>query len=80
MAAAQPAPYLTYAEYLQHPRYRAIRGDALKRAGGVCERCKNRPVTEVHHLRYPPWGTFDTVDNLLAVCHECHCEIHGKEG
>ena len=36
-------------------------------------------MTEVHHVRYPPWGTFDTVDNLLAVCHECHCEAHGKE-
>ena len=45
----------------------------------MCERCKQRPVTEVHHLRYPPWGTFDVVDNLQAICHECHCEIHGKE-
>ena len=71
--------YRTYSEYLQHPRYRSVRAEALKRAGGVCEHCKARPVTEVHHLQYPPWGTFDTVDNLLAVCHECHCEIHGKD-
>lgn len=36
-------------------------------------------MTEVHHLQYPPWGTFDVIENLLAVCHECHCTIHGKE-
>lgn len=28
---------------------------------------------------YPPWGTFDTEENLLAVCHRCHCDIHGKD-
>jgi len=24
----------------------------FKRAKGVCEKCKNRPATEVHHLTY----------------------------
>lgn len=71
-------PYSSYKEYLRHPEYRKVRAQALKRAGGTCERCKQRPVTEVHHLRYPKWGTFDTQDNLLAICHQCHCEIHGK--
>jgi len=51
----------------------------LLRSKGLCEVCGKHPPTEVHHLRYPPWGTFDTEDNLLAVCHPCHCEIHGKE-
>ena len=57
----------------------AVRTDVIKRAGGICERCKRRKVTEVHHLRYPPWGTFDVPENLMAICHQCHCEIHGKE-
>jgi hypothetical protein len=73
-------PYSNYSEYLAHPCYLAIRKIALDRAGGVCERCNERSVTEVHHVEYPPWGTFEkNADNLLAVCHECHCEIHGKE-
>lgn len=72
-------PYANYDEYLQHPQYRAVRAQAVERSGGRCERCDGRPMTEVHHLQYPAWGTFDTVDNLLAICHECHCEIHGKE-
>jgi hypothetical protein len=30
------------------------------------------------NLRYPPWGSFDVPENMIAVCHQCHCEIHGK--
>lgn len=72
------APYGTYREYLKHPRFLAVRKVVFERADGLCERCKSRPPTEPHHLRYPPWGAFDVPENLLAVCHPCHCEIHGK--
>ena len=44
----------------------------------MCERCNARPPTEPHHLRYPQWGAFDVPENLIAVCHQCHCDIHGK--
>lgn len=73
-------PYRTYEEYLRHPQYLAVRSQAIQRAGGVCERCKERAVTEVHHVRYPPWGTFEKdASGLLAICHACHCELHDKE-
>ena len=72
------APYHGYAEYLKHPRFLAIRAEVFARADGKCERCKQRPPTEPHHLRYPPWGAFDVPENLIAICHQCHCEIHGK--
>lgn len=71
-------PYRTYAEYLKHPRFLRIRAQVFERASGVCERCKERPPTEPHHLRYPRWGTFDVPENMIAVCHPCHCDIHGK--
>ncbi len=73
------SPYATYQDYLRHPRFLAIRQLVMERAGGVCERCGVRPAREPHHLRYPKWGTFDVPDNLIAVCHECHCRFHGKE-
>lgn len=73
------APYRNYREYLRHPRFLAVRARAFERADGLCERCKQRPPTEPHHLRYPPWGAFDVPENLLVVCHRCHCELHGKE-
>lgn len=72
-------PYQSYSEYLRHPKFLEVRRRVFERAGGKCERCHSRPPTEPHHLRYPKWGTFDTDDNLLAVCHECHCKLHGKE-
>jgi uncharacterized membrane protein len=70
---------VSYAEYLRHPRFRAVRAVVMARSGAVCERCHQRPPTEVHHLRYPPWGTFDVPENLIAICRQCHAEIHGKE-
>lgn len=73
------APYRSYREYLGHPRFLAVRTAVFERAAGKCERCKVRPPTEPHHWRYPPWGAFDIPENLSAVCHRCHCEIHGKE-
>lgn len=70
--------YRTYAEYLQHPRYRAARREAMARTGWQCSRC-GEPATEVHHLRYPPWGEFDVPENLEPLCHGCHCTEHDKE-
>lgn len=72
------APYRGYREYLRHPRFLEIRAEVFRRAAGRCERCMDRAPTEPHHLRYPPWGTFDVPENMIAVCHGCHCEIHGK--
>jgi hypothetical protein len=71
--------YQTYQAYLALPLYRIARSVAINRARGVCEECKINPVTEVHHIQYPFWGTFDTPSNLLAVCHECHCKKENKD-
>ena len=70
--------YRTYGEYLRHPKFRAIRAAVMKRANYRCERCLMNRATEVHHLQYPPWGTFDMPANIMAVCHGCHCDIEGK--
>lgn len=71
-------PYRSYAEYLRHPRFLAVRDAVFQRAAERCERCEVRTPTEPHHLRYPPWGAFDVPENMIAICHPCHCEIHGK--
>lgn len=73
-----PKPYRSYEEYLRHPTFLAIRAQAMDRAKGICEVCKVRRATQVHHLRYPKWGTFDVPENLVAICYPCHCEAHGK--
>jgi hypothetical protein len=76
---SRPEPsYRSYREYLRHPKFLKVRAVVFDRANGLCERCHQQPPTEPHHLRYPPWGTFDVPENMIAVCHPCHCEIHGK--
>ena len=70
--------YQTYAEYLRHPVFLAARAVVMIRARGTCERCESTPATEPHHLRYPPWGTFDVPEHMIAVCHGCHCELEGQ--
>ncbi|MGW4663225.1 HNH endonuclease [Streptosporangium sandarakinum] len=72
-------PYRSYREYLKHPKFLEVRAQVFERAAGRCERCHEWPPTEPHHLHYPPWGTFDVPENMIAVCHPCHCEIHGKK-
>ena len=74
---ASNAAYSSYREYLRHPRFRAARAEAMRRARGRCKRC-GATATEVHHDHYPPWGDFDKPEDLEPVCHACHCEIHGK--
>ena len=71
--------YQNYPQYLRHPLFRALRAAVMARAENVCEECKARPATEVHHLKYPIWGSFDTIDHMRAICHECHCEEHEVE-
>jgi hypothetical protein len=71
--------YSTYDEYLAHPLFKIARAAAFRRANGVCEECHSAPPTEPHHLQYPVWGAFDTPSNIIAVCHDCHCKLEGKE-
>lgn len=71
--------YKGYDNYRRHWLYQVIREVAISRGWGLCELCATRDVTEVHHDKYPVWGAFDTPSNLVAICHECHCEIHNKE-
>ena len=72
-------PYNNYQEYLRHPEFLVIKTQKLKEVGFMCEICNRVKTSVVHHLCYPKWGTFDSVDNLMAVCHQCHCLIHLKE-
>ena len=63
--------------------------EALERANGVCEKCKKdapfkrstngSPYLEVHHLTALSNGGLDTVENVQALCPNCHRELHFGE-
>lgn len=71
--------YSTYEEYLRHPKFRAVTRAVAIRSSGRCEHkgedCTNVAI-DFHHVRYPPWGTFDVPSNLLHVCRTCHEKLH----
>lgn len=60
--------------------------EVLERANGKCEKCKsdapfirkinNTPYLEVHHKVRLADGGEDTVENAIAVCPNCHRELH----
>jgi len=53
----------------------------------ICERCKEKPATEVHHIK-PVEDGFGTErytlmydpHNLMALCHDCHILTHTEMG
>lgn len=58
----------------------------LRRANGYCEKCgckapfirksDNTPYLEVHHKVALAQGGLDDLDNTIAVCPNCHRELH----
>ena len=60
--------------------------ETLERANGRCERClkeapfikakDGKPYLEVHHKERLADGGEDTLDNTLALCPNCHRELH----
>lgn len=60
--------------------------EVLLRANGICEKCNkpapflrakdNTPFLEIHHKIFLANGGEDTVDNTIAVCPNCHRELH----
>jgi predicted HNH restriction endonuclease len=60
--------------------------EALYLANGICQKCKKdapfltkndrRPYLEVHHVIPLSQGGKDGIENVLALCPNCHREIH----
>lgn len=67
-------------------RNQDVIAEALERANGFCESCKNSapflrdsdgtPYLEVHHQVPLAEGGEDTVDNAIALCPNCHRKAH----
>jgi len=69
----------------QYRRSVEIKAWVLKQPAGICECCLNAApfsradgfaYLEVHHVRKLTDGGSDTVSNTVAVCPNCHRELH----
>lgn len=71
-------------------RTELVRDFALAAANGVCQGCQSdapflrgdgKPFLEVHHLHRISDGGVDDPENVIAICPNCHREVHyGQEG
>lgn len=69
----------------QFIRSEKIREYARLRSNGTCELCENpapfrdkfnRPFLETHHIIFLSQGGQDSVENVAALCPNCHRKIH----
>lgn len=67
-----------YKAYLKSDIWKAVRGAAIYRAGGVCEWCKGTDLLQVHHKKYPQAFGTETPEMLQVLCDPCHAEAHGR--
>jgi 5-methylcytosine-specific restriction endonuclease McrA len=64
-----------YAEYLQGPAWKLKREAVMERERGLCQGCRHRDATEVHHLTYD--HKYDELlFELVALCESCHRRCH----
>ena len=72
-------------ESTRHERDPQVRAWVLEEAKGMCECCEapapfacddGRPYLEVHHVITLAEDGPDTVDNAVALCPNCHCQLH----
>lgn len=68
-----------YTEYLKSPAWEKRRRLVMLRAAGICEGCRERPATLVHHLTYEHAGN-ELLFELVALCHDCHEVCHPGKG
>ena len=86
IAAASTTPERIRVYSYTYRRNADIVVEALSRAAGVCERCASpapfvrasdgSPFLEVHHLQPLALGGKDSLENVLALCPNCHREVH----
>jgi hypothetical protein len=63
-----------YLEYLASPHWAERRARTFGQAKGICAGC-GRKAEHVHHRTYSRLGQ-EHDDDLVAVCHDCHRDIH----
>lgn len=81
----QSIPKSVRSSVVQYARDAAVVAYTLHTAGGECELCKTeapfrkfdgQPYLEVHHVRPLANGGSDTLSNTVALCPNCHRELH----
>lgn len=54
------------------------RKDIYKREGYTCAVCGSNRQLEIHHVVKRSRGGSNDPQNLVCLCHICHCLVHGE--
>ncbi|EKA5638046.1 HNH endonuclease [Vibrio navarrensis] len=86
LASRANKPKVVYRLVQDYHRDPDIVAEALYRAEGFCEKCKEKapfikrsngePYLEVHHIIPLSQGGLDSLKNVISLCPNCHREIH----
>ncbi|HGF5137925.1 TPA: HNH endonuclease [Vibrio parahaemolyticus] len=86
LASRANKPKVVYRLVQDYHRDPDIVAEALYRAEGFCEKCKEKapfikrsngePYLEVHHIIPLSQGGLDSLENVISLCPNCHREIH----
>ena len=66
-----------YNAYLRSDEWRRRRTEVLRRDQHICQGCRNRKATHVHHLSYQHIGS-EFLFELISLCDVCHRRLHGE--
>ena len=75
MARIQIKDKESYKEYLQSPRWKAIRKRLYKEYNYKCALCGSGKNLNVHHITYENLGE-ENDEDLTVLCQVCHKKIH----
>ncbi|TKF73627.1 HNH endonuclease [Vibrio sp. F13] len=86
LASRANKPKVVYRLVQDYRRNPDVVAEALYRAEGFCEKCKEKapfikrsngePYLEVHHIIPLSQGGLDSLENVISLCPNCHREIH----
>lgn len=64
--------------YLRTPQWKALRQKVIDRERGLCQGCRDRSGTQVHHTSYQRHGRELLID-LVLLCDQCHELAHAED-
>jgi len=65
-------------DYMKSKEWENRRKSVLERENNKCELC-GKEAQAVHHKVYPADFKDDKLENLEALCHKCHYDIHKEQ-
>jgi len=84
--ASNPIPKKISVSATVYQRNQHVVAERLNTANGICERCDKKapflrskdktPYLEVHHKKQLSQGGLDVLENTIALCPNCHRELH----